>query len=34
VRIQEPLPALEPADAAKLPVVLNPFSLTVLNAPA
>jgi hypothetical protein len=33
VRIQEPLPALEPADAAKLPVVLNPFSLTVLHAP-
>lgn len=34
VRIQEPLPALEPADPAKLPVVLNPFSLTVLTASA
>ncbi len=34
VRIQEPLPALEPADPVKLPVVLNPFSLTVLTASA
>jgi hypothetical protein len=34
VRIQEALPALEPQDPAKLPVVLNPFSLTVLHAPA
>jgi hypothetical protein len=34
VRIQEPLPALEPRDPARLGVVLNPFSLTVLHAPA
>ena len=27
VRIHEPLPAIEPQDPAKLPVVLNPFSL-------
>jgi hypothetical protein len=34
VRIQEPLPALEPTDPSSLPLVLNPFSLTVLHAPA
>lgn len=31
VRLQQPLPALEPQDPAKLGVVLNPFSLTVLQ---
>jgi hypothetical protein len=34
VRLQQPLPAIEPADPAKLPVVVNPMSLTVLTAPA
>lgn len=34
VRIQETLPALEPRDPARLGLVLNPFSLTVLHAPA
>jgi hypothetical protein len=34
VRIREPLPALEPAEPGTLPLVLNPFSLTVLYAPA
>jgi hypothetical protein len=32
VRLQEPLPAVTPADPARLTVVLNPFSLTVLRA--
>ena len=32
VRIHEPLPAIEPLDPARLPLVLNPFSLTVLTA--
>jgi hypothetical protein len=34
VRLQQPLPGIEPADPAKLPVVVNPMSLTVLTAPA
>jgi hypothetical protein len=32
VRIQRPLPAIEPPDPANVPVVLNPMSLTVLTA--
>jgi hypothetical protein len=32
VRIREALPAIEPRDPARLAVVLNPFSLTVLTA--
>ena len=32
VRIQQPLPAIEPASPASVPVVLNPMSLTVLTA--
>jgi hypothetical protein len=31
VRVQQVLPAIEPQDPAKLPIVLNPFSLTVLK---
>jgi hypothetical protein len=34
VRLRQPLPAIEPADPSKLPVVVNPMSLTVLTAPA
>jgi len=34
VRLREPLPALAPRDAGTLSLVLNPFSLTVLHAPA
>ena len=34
VRLQQPLPDLVPDDPAKLPVVVNPMSLTVLTAPA
>lgn len=34
VRLQQALPAIEPADPARLPVVVNPMSLTVLTAPA
>ena len=34
VRIQQALPTLEPPDPGTLSVVLNPFSLTVLQAPA
>jgi len=34
VRLQQPLLDLVPADPAKLPVVVNPMSLTVLTAPA
>jgi len=32
VRIQQPLPAIEPATPASVPVVVNPMSLTVLTA--
>jgi hypothetical protein len=32
VRIQQPLPAIEPGSPASVPVVLNPMSLTVLTA--
>jgi hypothetical protein len=32
VRIRQPLPAIEPASPARVPVVLNPMSLTVLTA--
>jgi hypothetical protein len=34
VRLQQPLPDLAPADPARLLVVVNPMSLTVLTAPA
>jgi hypothetical protein len=34
VRLQQALPAIEPAHPARLPVVVNPMSLTVLTAPA
>jgi hypothetical protein len=34
VRIQQPLPAIEPTSPATVPVVLNPLSLTVLTAGA
>jgi hypothetical protein len=34
VRLQQPLPDLAPDDPARLLVVVNPMSLTVLTAPA
>jgi hypothetical protein len=34
VRLQQPLPDIAPLDPSRLPVVVNPMSLTVLTAPA